>query len=418
MKKMFLLIAGSMLLWAGCTSAPRMRSIPEGTVIPEVKVLIARSSQSVNISSKEAFAVKTDDNQDVGFISAGQNVELRFNENRVEIYDATGKSLGAYGNLIFTTKSSSQRYIINNKQYRGSLWVTTQEGKILVINRLDMESYLMGVVRNEIGNLGMDQIEASKAQAVAARTYAIKNKGKYKIFDFQSDINDQVYDGAGTETEVSNQAVIETLGEVAEYDSKPIDAVFYSTAGGVTTRSHWVWKSSDPKPYLNSISTKIGDKALDEASPHYRWEVKWTGEEIEKIIKTNLPTVLAVVYPNEDFSKLATQRLYNLAVVSRDSSQRVQEFKIGFSKDSYTVTGEQARRIMRGEKYMLYSSLFRLDVMRNADGTIQAVNCKGAGFGHGVGMCQYSAREMAKTGYSYKQILKFFYRGTDIRKMY
>ncbi|HNC47963.1 MAG TPA: hypothetical protein PLH27_03175, partial [bacterium] len=125
-----------------------------------------------------------------------------------------------------------------------------------------------------------------------------------------------------------------------------------------------------------------------------------------------------VVYPNEDFSKLATQRLYNLAVVSRDSSQRVQEFKIGFSKDSYTVTGEQARRIMRGEKYMLYSSLFRLDVMRNADGTIQAVNCKGAGFGHGVGMCQYSAREMAKTGYSYKQILKFFYRGTDIRKMY
>ncbi|HMY36600.1 MAG TPA: SpoIID/LytB domain-containing protein, partial [bacterium] len=189
MKKMFLLIAGSMLLWAGCTSAPRMRSIPEGAVIPEVKVLIARSSQSVNISSKEAFAVKTDDNQDVGFISAGQNVELRFNENRVEIYDATGKSLGAYGNLIFTTKSSSQRYIINNKQYRGSLWVTTQEGKILVINRLDMESYLMGVVRNEIGNLGMDQIEASKAQAVAARTYAIKNKGKYKIFDFQSDIN-------------------------------------------------------------------------------------------------------------------------------------------------------------------------------------------------------------------------------------
>lgn len=153
---------------------------------------------------------------------------------------------------------------------------------------------------------------------------------------------------------------------------------------------------------------------MDANSPHYRWEVTWIGEDIEKLVKTNLPMVLKIM---DDTTKLKPQRLYNLAILSRDSSQRVKELKIGFTNDFYIVTGEQARRIFKGDK-ILYSSLFKMDLERNPDGTLAKVICKGAGYGHGVGMCQYSARAMALEGYSYKQILNFFYRGTSVKKMY
>lgn len=398
----------------GCATTTTTRSLPDNTSIPQVKILIQKAP-SVNISANSAFAIKDEaTSQDIAYISAEQRIEFKNIKGKTEVFDAQGKSLGSYESLSLSTKTSNILYKVGGNAYRGKLQILTDEDKIDVINILDMESYLMGVVRNEIGNLTPDQLDAAKAQAIAARTYAIRNKGKYKLFDYMSDVNDQVYEGASSESDLTTQAVIETVGEVAELDGKTINALYFSTCGGVTANVEEVWKSSTPTVYLESLNNEIDGKNLCQESPHYRWELNWTGVEIEKLIKENLRVVL----PQEEVSKVDSQRLYNLAVISRDSSQRVKEFKIGFTKDSFIVSGEQARRILRGEKYILYSSLFRLDIVRTPGGTIQTVKCKGAGFGHGVGMCQYSARTMSKQGYTYKQILKFFYRGTEVKKTY
>ena len=409
-----LLCTLSVLNVIACAPANQTRSLPDNASIPQVKVLIQKSP-SVSLYANTAFAVRDNvSSQDVGYVSADQRIELKLKNDKIEVFDAQGKSLGAYASLSMITKSANIRYSVGGNAYRGSLLIVPEGETLNVINILDMESYLMGVVRNEIGNLTPDQLDAAKAQAVAARTYAVRYKGKYAQYDYMSDVNDQVYEGASSENDLTSQAVIETIGEIASSDGKPIDAFYFSTCGGVTANVQEVWKSSVPTQYLTSIHNEVAGKNLCEESPHYRWELNWTGEEIEKLIKENLKVVL----PQEEVSRVEGQRLYNLAVISRDSSQRVKEFKIGFTKDNFIVSGEQARRILRGEKYILYSSLFRLDLTRNPDGTIQSVKCKGAGFGHGVGMCQYSARTMAKQGYTYKQILQFFYRGTTIKKEY
>lgn len=390
------------------------RSLPDNASIPQVKILIQKTS-NVSLYANAAFAVKDNiSGQDVGYVSAEQRIELKRNKDKIEVFDASGKSIGVSASFSMDTKSANIRFSVGGNSYRGYLLLLPEEDKINVINVLDLESYLMGVVRNEIGNLMPDQLEAAKAQAVAARTYAVRYKGKYKQYDYVSDVNDQVYEGASSESDITTRAVIETVGEIAVMGGKPVNAFYFSTCGGVTANVQEVWKSSTPTTYLASINNEVAGKNLCEESPHYRWELNWTGDEIEKLIKDNLK----VVIPQEEVSQIDNQRLYNLAVISRDSSQRVKEFKIGFTKDSFIVSGEQARRILRGEKYILYSSLFRLDIIRNPDGTIQSVKCKGAGFGHGVGMCQYSARTMAKQGYTYKQILQFFYRGTEMKKEY
>ena len=390
------------------------RSLPDNASIPQVKILIQKTP-NVSLYANAAFAVKDNiSGQYVGYVSAEQRIELKRNKDKIEIFDASGKSLGTSTSFSLDAKETNIRFSVGGNSYRGSLLMLPEEDKINVINILDMESYLMGVVRNEIGNLMPDQLEAAKAQAVAARTYAVRYKNNYKQYDYVSDVNDQVYEGASSESDITTRAVIETVGEISTMDGKPINAFYFSTCGGLTANVQEVWKSSTPTTYLASINNEVGGKNLCEESPHYRWELNWTGDEIEKLIKDNLK----VVIPQEEVTRIDNQRLYNLAVISRDSSQRVKEFKIGFTKDSFIVSGEQARRILRGEKYILYSSLFRLGIVRNPDGSIQTVKCKGAGFGHGVGMCQYSARTMAKQGYTYKQILQFFYRETTTKKEY
>lgn len=402
------------LFTVGCASQMSLRDLPENPAIPEVRVLLQKGT-TASVSASTAFAIKEQASQkDILYVSAGQAVELKRAQDKVEVFDAQGKSWGSHDKVLFTSLQSDVSYSVSGNRYRGSLTAYVKDGALQLINVLSMERYLMGVVRNEIGDLSSDQLDAAKAQAIAARTYAVRYKNKYTDYDYVSDVQDQVYKGVSSESPITNQAVFETMGEILEYEGKPIQAFYYSTCGGLTANVQDVWRASPATPYLVSLSNKIQGHCLCEESPHYRWQINWTGAEIEQLVKKNLP----LVFPEADTAKLNKQRLYNLAVLERDSSLRVKTFKIGFTKDEFTMTGEQARRVLRGDKYILYSSLFRIDLTRFPDGTIETAVCKGGGFGHGVGMCQYSARTMARQGYSYRQILQFFYRGAELRKSY
>lgn len=412
----FLLLMIYMFFMASCASVPKMRAVTDKSKIPFVKILIYKDPSEITIKSNQKFLI-FNGNRSTQFDDS--TVSFKMTDSVISIRDSLVNESITDGFFELVPTSGNNRFALLGNTYRGKLTVLRLDGGLAVINALDLESYLMGVVRNEIGRTPKEMIEAAKAQAVAARTYAVKNFGKYKgAYDFASDVSDQVYKGASSETDVTNRAVEETSGEVLTYNGKTANALYFSSCGGVTANAMDVWGGSDTASYLRSIADYIGGHIQCDSAPHYRWTLTWTGEEIEQTIKNNIAAVLQKSMPGEDFSKIMNQKLYNLAILERDASQRVKTLKIGFTRDAYTVTGEQARRILKGASYILYSSLFRIDIIRHADGTIKTVECKGAGFGHGVGMCQWGARRMAQDGYSYEQILKFFYRGTDIRRLY
>lgn len=372
--------------------------------MPMIKVLLYRATDSVVVASKSAMTVD-------GANSASNRAVFTLQDSLIMLNGQSARQ--------WDVAPSDSLLEILGVRYRGSIHLTSKNGEIAVVNFLDLESYLKGVVKNEIGKLPLEQIEASKAQAIAARTYIMSKTLGQGDHDVVADVGDQVYRGASSESDVSNLAVDQTRGIIVTYDNRPIKAFYCSSSGGITANVADVWPGTPAdSSYLRSVSVRILGRDYSAASPHHRWTVTWSGEEIENVIKTNLPALLQSELPSEDFSSLDGQRLYNLRVLERDSSQRIRAIEIGFTRDRYTLTGEKVRRLLRGEKSILYSSLFRLDIKRRDNGWIDSVTAIGSGNGHGVGMCQWSARAMALDGWSAEQILKFFYRGTTLGRAY
>jgi stage II sporulation protein D len=383
----------------GCLASPTMNQAPVRTM-PVIKVLLIKMKDSVVVQSKTPITIQ-------GLSSNLTRAVFFLHDSLVTV---SGQSAHQWDLL----PSDSLLECLGGL-YRGSIRVTSKGGELQIVNTLDLESYLKGVVKNEIGKLPLEQIEASKAQAIAARTYIMSKKLGLNDYDVVADVGDQVYRGASSESDVSNLAVDQTRGTIVTYDNRPIKAFYCSSSGGITANVTDVWPgSSTDSAYLRNVSVRVLGKNYSASSPHHRWTVAWSGEEIEALIKTNLPALLQ----NEDVTNLNGQRLYNLRVLERDSSQRIRAMEIGFTRDRYVLSGEKVRRLLRGEKSILYSSLFRLDIKRRDNGLIDSVTAVGSGNGHGVGMCQWSARAMALDGWSAEQILKFFYRGTTLGRAY
>jgi len=144
---------------------------------------------------------------------------------------------------------------LNGKAYRGKIEVfVNSRGSLTVVNVVPLEDYLLGVVPSE---LGLPQLEAQKAQAVAARTYAVANIGGYgkQGFDMVPTVWSQVYKGVSIETKMGTQAVNSTRGIVATYDGKPINALYTSTCGGRTEDSENIFDK--PEPYLRGVECSL-----------------------------------------------------------------------------------------------------------------------------------------------------------------
>ncbi len=142
----------------------------------------------------------------------------------------------------------------SGQSYRGRIEVfLNRRGRLTVVNVVPLEAYLRGVVPNELSPTVFSHLEALKAQAIAARTYALKNRGRYAAegYDLLPTAASQVYRGQGSEHPLSDRAVLETRGIVATYHGEPIDALYTSTSGGRTESSEYVFGA--PQPYLKSV---------------------------------------------------------------------------------------------------------------------------------------------------------------------
>ncbi|WFD09268.1 SpoIID/LytB domain-containing protein [Tepidibacter hydrothermalis] len=333
---------------------------------------------------------------------------------------------------------------IKGKKYRGSvLFKRSNNNNMTVINRVGLDEYLYGVVPREMS--GGWPIEALKAQSIAARNYAIMNMGKYKKygFDLTDDTFSQVYGGYGSEHPNSNRAVDGTRGQIMVYNGKIVDALYHSNSGGKTEDSENVW--SNKVPYLRGV-----EDSYSLGYPNDNWTVSMTKEDIKNKLsknKVDIGTITDVKIEElsendrvikikfigtdgeKEYTKDSTRTILGLKsnyydIVKAQGSGGSEIFYI-YSTDGndersdlsnvYAITSDGIKDISSNTNIYLIGN--NETTQLNLGGAISdkyAIN--GHGWGHGLGMSQYGAKEMAKQGFSYEDILKHYYKGIEIQK--
>ncbi len=311
-------------------------------------------------------------------------------------------------------------------------------GTLAGINELPMEQYLYGVVPRELGPIAYPELEALKAQSVAARTYALSGLGKRGSdgYDLRATTDDQVYGGYSAEHPLSTQAVDETAGMAATYDGKLITALYSSTSGGHTADNEEAFNAA-ATPYLRGIpdaergqalehvpslevfrshanprslrNAKEGDFESDWARFH-RWTFEWSMDEISSVISA---------YAGQPVGKVLA-----INVTERGPSGRVLAIEYVTEAGTFTDTRDRIRSSLRyigasGAPTNLLSTLFFVEpTMDRKSGEQTGYVVYGGGFGHGVGLSQTGAVGMAQKKHTYEEILKHYYRGIELTRWY
>lgn len=310
---------------------------------------------------------------------------------------------------VFPEENGRLSVALNKKdlgkiKYYGHFVFLVQNNKLTVINVVDVEKYLYGVVPYEIGTLDSARFEALKAQAVAARTYAYSHFNSREAFQFDvfADTRDQVYKGLEKSTSLTEAAIESTKGEVMTYKGDFIQAYYHSTCSGHTEGMD-AWGQPDksylkPKPDLQS-----NGKAWCEESSYHHWQRSFTEKELVILFQNNKVTAQAKDY--KPFSSIRS-----ITIDSELRGGRIGILTVSTNKGSFTVKGDRVRFLFKQGSSILPSSRFTI----KKQGSSWVLN--GQGFGHGIGLCQMGARARAQAGQSYVEILKHYYDGIVIER--
>lgn len=398
-------------------------------------------------------------------------VENAAGESAERISDFIGYSLtgGAVPMLLpqqAVLTGADERIQINGKQYRGMLTFTVANQRMTAVNIVELEEYLYGVVPAEMGK-GY-HAEALKAQAVAARTYAMTKLGAHKESGYQlcDTTNCQVYKGCSVEAESTTNAVDATRGELACYNGKPIEAVFSASAGGYTENSENVWYAE--VPYLRAVPELV---AYEDSA----WKKELTLDDLTELLEEKDENIGAAV---------------DIVITKLSTGGRVQEIEIVGTRGKKVLTKESIRTYFSAAGGSLPSKMFTINgkggeigvyadadsiermahpsvksgslmaaaaekgITVRADAGLSRLNGKnlsvdiaveggsrkiilddhdyevydvnistvkndmflfeGLGSGHGVGLSQKGAQAMALEGYDYEEILCHYYTEIEI----
>jgi stage II sporulation protein D len=303
---------------------------------------------------------------------------------------------------------------VNGKSYRGVGEVLRDRTGLTLVNRLGMESYLLGVVSAEMGRRSRVEYAALRAQAVVSRTYALKHLRRWRAdgFDLYGTVADQAYGGVAAETAEGRAAVSETRGRVLTYDGGLVEAFYFSTCGGRTAEGYEVFRGA-VRPYLRSVSDlNESGTAYCSISPRYRWREEWSGDALRATLQRNLPPVAGAVS-----APIGT--VTDIRVTQRSASGRVEQLSIGLGGAEVRVDGHaRIRQVLRPPSgQLLRSTAFSL-MATGAGRNVTSLVIDGAGAGHGVGLCQWGAVGRARAGQDYQRILAAYYPGTRLERRY
>lgn len=351
----------------------------------EVRVAIEQGIRQIRVGSSTPAIIR-----DASGAVLGQ---LPAMEARSASKARNGVSLDRWNSsLLWIEPKQSGAVFIGDRWYRGRTLLVNQSHGLAAINYVDLEQYLYSVVGSEMP--ASWNIEALKAQAVAARSYVVNKQltSRNPLFDVQSTVASQVYKGMSNETVSTQKAVLDTAGQVLQYQGKVINAVFHSSSGGHTENVEEVW--SGYLPYLRGVPD------YDNNAPNARW---------------------ATILSNQFIS----QRIGGIGSVRSISPERLtQTGRLMTVK----VVGTQGQKILDADKFRMllglkstwltltpfYGSVAATTPVQTLPASFQIL---GRGFGHGIGMSQWGANTMAQQGYKYDQILSHYYQGTTLTSM-
>jgi stage II sporulation protein D len=262
----------------------------------------------------------------------------------------------------------------------------------------------------EIGPRNESETEAIKTQAVAARTYAMGHLGQYgtEPYDMKATVVDQIYEGMESENDLVDRAVEATTGQVIMFQGNYINAYYHSTCGGMTDNIEEVWD----KPAAQYLKP-VPDSGACSWSKYYQWDERFTEPQLRGRIEQ---------YLSSDRGKeIRLAPIIDVAVSERTAGGRVAKLVIRTKDDTYRFHKDRIRWVIgraSNPDLILPSDKFEVELQRGDKEHLTGIVIHGGGYGHGVGLCQCGAIGMARKGWTFDQILPYYYRGVELRKLY
>ena len=405
-------------------------------------IRVAVSNQAYDGIYHEEIKLKADCELNLIYGSYGERQSRRIPAGEEVTIDSDSMLVQGDRLMIEPSAASSRIQVLSLQRaygipsYRGRMEIVKKEQGLLLINELLLEEYLYSVVPSEMPS--SYPAEALEAQAVCARTYAYRYLLKSGLPEEGAHVDDsvryQVYNNI-EESRNARRAVGETAGEMLFYDGVPIHAYYYSTSCGSGSDER-AFGSTEDLPYLNTrrISHEEEEESLREESAFqdflkeehpgdyekeeawYRWQY-----EVQEIDPAKMAEIM----------KEAFSEIYDISVEKRLESGLATVLSVKTDTGDYEVKGEyQIRQVLSqgGEVIRadgsavttgkLLPSAYLIISVEKKRGSVIGYTIFGGGYGHGVGMSQNGAADMARAGRKREEILSFFYEGADLVKMY
>ena len=333
----------------------------------QLRVAVAQKVSQLNIGTSTTAIVSDGAGHQLGELQPQKGLIAQSSQAEIKVGNTQVAELWV--------KPKKGGYIwIGDRWYRGTVHVVPDNNQLLAINHVDLEQYLYSVLGAEMSPTFPE--EALKAQAVAARTYALyrSQSAKKKLFDVDATQSSQVYRGLSSEANTTQAAVNATLGQVMTYQGKPILAVFHSASGGHTENVEDIW--TDRVPYLRGVPD------YDLGTPGYEWSKVVSFSDLGKSLKIANVRSVAIDKTTQFGSVLSLK-------VTGDTEQ--------------SIAGKNVRTALKLRS-------LRFTVTPTPTGFI----FNGRGFGHGLGMSQWGAYNLAGRGTKYSNILSHYYQGVEM----
>lgn len=303
--------------------------------------------------------------------------------NKIFIKNAdNGKSFDTSTSAVILQPTEENAYVYNNRcWYRGNLMLLAKGNSITVVNVLDIEDYIKGVVPSEMPAAW--NVEALKAQAITARSYALANLNKRNSegFDLLDTPQDQAYRGASHEDSRSNYAVEATKGQVMASGDNIIPAYYHSSSGGVTDTEGWSGKIN----FVRSV------RDFDFEAPKATWEKSYNLANFSNALKA---------------AGYSVGKILEMIPLEKTEGFRIKKLKLIGTNGTKIISGERFQNL-----FNLTSTLFNAYV----EGGL--VKIAGRGNGHGIGMSQWGAKALADRGCNVYQILGYYYNNVQIKRI-
>jgi stage II sporulation protein D len=385
-----LLIAGMMFASAAVATSTNW---PPSEI--RVRLLEQQINQQVRLAGRSsALLLFADDGQNpIVRLQPGEEATFSARDGQIHI----GLTEGGIFSAFVRVESEGESMHLQPDRGREGQWIAyegrlsitpdpSNRSRLLIVSHVPLERYVGTVVG---GEYGLDDVEGARAQAVVARTFALRNVGRFGSYDVVDHVGSQVYHGLSHLTPQALEAAMSTAGEVLTHNGELIQAYYSSSSGGHTSNNESIWTGGRPLPYLRGRPDPY-----DDLSPHRTWR-----------------------------STVPRDRL--LRALTEARGHEVTGFFLGDKAPDGRVVfvdlldGARNRRQMSANEFrMIVNRVFGVNSLKSTafEATRQGSDYvfEGRGFGHGVGMSQWGAHSMARRGYTYRQILDFYYSGVAL----